>query len=113
MIFSKFEIFLIKNLLLALSIFSTFLFWGCYSEVGLPEVEYKAPIKIYIKEGKKIELPNRFFRNNLSVSDLVEMAKDFTDYAHDDTRDTNYQTSLINGFELDVSNGCVESCEIY
>lgn len=65
------------------------------------------------KEGKKIELPNRFFRNNLSVDDLVEMAKDFTDYAHDDTRDTNYQISLINGFELDVSNGCVESCEIY
>lgn len=65
------------------------------------------------KENKEIKLPIRFFRDNLSVSDLVEMAKDFTDYAHDDTRDTNYQTSLINGFELDVSNGCVESCEIY
>lgn len=65
------------------------------------------------KDGKSIELPIRFFRKNLSVSDLVELAKDFTDYVHDDSRDTNYQTSLINGFELDVSNGCVESCEIY
>lgn len=65
------------------------------------------------KEGKEIKLPIRFFRDNLSVSDLVELASDFTDYAHDDSRDTNYQTSIINGFQLDVSNGCVESCEIY
>ena len=65
------------------------------------------------KDGKKIKFPICFFRNNLSVDDLVEMAKDFTDYANDDTKDTNYQISLINGFELDVSNGCVEGCEIY
>ena len=65
------------------------------------------------KEGKEIKLPIRFFRNNLSVSDLVEMAKDFSDFAKDDSLDTSYQTSIVNGFELDVSNGCVESCEIY
>ena len=62
--------------------------------------------------------PQSAFINNILGRErlkpvLVEMAKDFTDFAHDDSKNTNYQTSLINGFELDVSNGCVESCEIY
>mgnify|MGYP003637653107 FL=1 len=66
------------------------------------------------KQGKEpIKLPLQIFRKNLTVKELEEMAKGFTDYAQDDTKDINYQTSLINGFELDVSNGCVESCEIY
>lgn len=65
------------------------------------------------KEGKEVKLPIRFFRNNLSVSELEEMAKGFKDFAHDDSLDVNYQTSIVNGFTLDVSNGCVESCEIY
>lgn len=65
------------------------------------------------EEGKEIELPINFFRKNISVNDLFELAEGFTDFAHDDSRDTNYQTSLVNGFELDISNGCVESCEIF
>ena len=71
-------------------------------------------IKKRIKENKEpIKLPIQIFRNNLTVTELTEMAKDFTDYAHDDSRDTSYQVSIVNGFELDISNGCVESCEIH
>jgi len=65
------------------------------------------------KEGKDIDLPIRFFRGNKSVDGLFELADGFTDFVKDDSLDTEYQTSIINGFELDVSNGCVESCEIY
>jgi len=65
------------------------------------------------KEGKDVKFPINFFRKNMNTEQMFELAKGFTDFAHDDSRDTNYQISLVNGFELDVSNGCVESCEIY
>ena len=65
------------------------------------------------KENKEIKLPISFFRDNTSLEEMIKSATNFTDFARDDSLDTNYQMSLINGFQLDISNGCVESCEIY
>lgn len=68
----------------------------------------------YRKKHRKEPLkpPFYFFRNNLSVKALIEMAENFTNFAHDDSLQTYYQTSVFGDYELDVSNGCDESCEI-
>jgi len=67
------------------------------------------------KMGKKIVPPFRFFRGNKTVSDIFEMAKDSSiEDAIDDSRDKNYQMSIYHdGTELDVVNGCVESCNAF
>lgn len=59
--------------------------------------------------------PIRFFRENKSVADIFEMSKDDSiEDAKDDSKDTNYQSSIWNdGTELDVINGCVESCNAF
>jgi 3'-phosphoadenosine 5'-phosphosulfate sulfotransferase (PAPS reductase)/FAD synthetase len=54
--------------------------------------------------------PYRFFRNNLSVSDIFKLSEKPFKYANDDTQDTRYQSSLFE-YELDLSNGCEETCE--
>jgi hypothetical protein len=55
--------------------------------------------------------PMRFFRNYLSIEDLVGMAKNFKDFAKDESKNYNYQASIWDNYDLDVSNGCTESCE--
>jgi hypothetical protein len=79
------------------------------------EIEYGEYISNGIKDRlDKIELPIRFFRENKSVEDIFEMAKDKSILdAIDDSKNTNYQISIWNGIELDTSNGCVESCEVF
>jgi len=74
----------------------------------------------YVSEGiknriDKIEFPIKFFRSNKSVEDVFEMAKDKSILnAKDDSRNTNYQVSIWqDGTELDSTNGCVESCEVF
>jgi len=64
---------------------------------------------------KSIKPPIRFFRNNRTVADIFEMAKDRSiKDATDDSIEINYQTNLwIDGTNLDVSNGCTESCEVF
>jgi hypothetical protein len=60
----------------------------------------------------KPDKPQTFFRNNLSAMDILEMSKGFKDFARDESGDIirNEQLCLF-GNELDVSNGCSESCE--
>lgn len=67
------------------------------------------------ENGTKIDLPIRFFRENKSVADIMEMAKDLSiENAHDDSANTNYQISILHdGTELDISNGCSESCDAF
>jgi hypothetical protein len=77
------------------------------------------------KHNTKIKLPNRFFRNNLSVDELIEMSKKPFVLAVDESKDIDMwkQQSLFttdeNGFaiwkdyEMDSSNGCEESCEAF
>ena len=74
----------------------------------------------YLKPGReqqreRIIFPIHFFRVNKSVDDIFLISKDLSiEDAHDDTLNTNYQTSLWNdGTELDVINGCVESCDAF
>jgi len=71
----------------------------------------------FVRDSQKhrIKLPVRFFRDNKTVADIAEMAKDKSiKDAIDDSRNINYQQSLWHdGTELDISNGCSESCEIF
>lgn len=64
---------------------------------------------------EKIQFPIKFFRDNKTVNDIFEMAKDLTiEDAIDDSLNTNYQISVWHdGTELDVVNGCVESCNAF
>lgn len=59
------------------------------------------------KHNDKIELPIRFFRGNLSVADIKEMAKNITPGELEKDESIMYQGEL---FDLHVSNGCEESC---
>jgi hypothetical protein len=63
----------------------------------------------------RLKPPIRFFRENLTVDDIFELAKDKTILdAVDDKLDTNYQISAFhNGTELDASSGCSESCDAF
>lgn len=51
-----------------------------------------------------------FFRNGLTSSDLIELSKQEFEKAKDDSKYVETQLSL---FDLDISNGCVESCEVF
>lgn len=71
----------------------------------------------YVKPGRenKITPPVRFFRQNKTVADIAKMAADKSiKDAIDDSKETNYQQTLWNdGTNLDISNGCSESCEVF
>lgn len=56
--------------------------------------------------------PIRFFRGNLSVDDLLELSKQPFEEAKDDRFLFNLHGVQLE-LELDLSNGCVESCEPY
>lgn len=61
-----------------------------------------------------VEKPIRFFRNNLSVDQIMDMSNQPFELAKDDSKIyTEYTQLTINGFDLDMSNGCVESCEVF
>lgn len=64
------------------------------------------------KHNPKIKPPFKFFRGNLSAREILEMSKGFTDFARDESKDIiQYRQLELFGCELDVSNGCTESCE--
>lgn len=71
----------------------------------------------FVRDSQKhrINLPVRFFRDNKTVDDIAEMAKDKSiKDAIDDSKVIIYQKSLWHdGTELDISNGCSESCEVF
>ena len=59
-----------------------------------------------------ITFPLRIFRDNLSVKQILIMSKEFTHFARDDSKDIDkYKQLELFQYELDVSNGCTESCE--
>lgn len=55
--------------------------------------------------------PFHFFRGNLSAQQILEMSKTFTDVVKDERTECTQLT--LFGFDLDVSNGCSESCEAF
>jgi len=75
------------------------------------EREYGHYIPETKRGNKNIKLPIRFFRNSLSVADLFEMSKQPFTPAADDS--IVYPDGELDGIELDLSNGCIESCEVF
>ena len=71
----------------------------------------------HVKETQahRIKPPIRFFRGKKTVSDIMAMAKDLSiENAIDDKLIYNYQISMFSdGTELDMSNGCTESCDAF
>lgn len=58
--------------------------------------------------------PMRFFRNNLAVSDIIKLSEQPFEAPKDDA--VNYREQIQFGLfdlPLDVSNGCIESCEVF
>lgn len=56
--------------------------------------------------------PYRLFRNNRSVNDLFELSKLPFKKAKNDATIYSWQTSIFDE-QLDATNGCEESCEVY
>lgn len=64
------------------------------------------------KHNTKVKLPVRFFRGSMSANEILEASKTFTDFARDESKDVvQYKQCSLFGNDLDVSNGCSESCE--
>ncbi len=77
------------------------------------ELEYQFFVKETYKH--RVKPPIRFFRENKTVNDIFKMAKNksIKDAANDNTI-IDYQKSLFHDeIELDISNGCTESCEVF
>jgi|WetSurMetagenome_2_1015567.scaffolds.fasta_scaffold03883_10 3'-phosphoadenosine 5'-phosphosulfate sulfotransferase (PAPS reductase)/FAD synthetase len=66
------------------------------------------------KNNKKIKFPINFFRQNKSVWEIINMAKNDFELAVDESiYHPEYLQGDLWGIELDVSNGCTESCEVF
>jgi hypothetical protein len=78
------------------------------------EIKYSS----FIPEGKRHNIklipPFHFFRSNKSVLDIVDMAKNKFEPSKDDSKYfPEYKQTNLWGVELDISNGCTESCEVF
>ena len=73
--------------------------------------EMEEKYEYYIpKNRKKQNKKTTFFRNGLTTKDLIELSNKDFERATDDSKYIENQLSL---FDLDISNGCTESCEIF
>lgn len=71
------------------------------------ELKYSDFIPITRKSQNK---KTTFFRSNTTSKDLLSLSKNNFEHAKDDSIYLNNQLSL---FDLDISNGCVDSCEVF
>jgi 7-cyano-7-deazaguanine synthase in queuosine biosynthesis len=72
----------------------------------------------FIPEGRSAitenDLPIRFFRKNLSTDRIIELSTHPFKPPHDDaTIYKEYIQYSLFDYELDISSGCVESCEVF
>lgn len=67
------------------------------------------------KHNDKIQLPIRFFRTNKDVAYIFNEVVNDPKFKRADDDSINYETdnTLTDGIELDMSNGCIESCEVF
>lgn len=87
------------------SAFDNFKLWEQKYENYIPESRI---------ENFKSELPIRFFRNHLSVNDIIELSKkEFNPPKDDAIVFSEFIQLRLFDLPLDISNGCVESCEVF
>lgn len=70
----------------------------------------------YTPESRKhnAKEPYRFFRQNLTAAEIIELSKHPFKEAKDDSNDIVYQPMLeFENLELDSPDGCEESCEAF
>jgi len=78
------------------------------------ETKYANHIPAHRSENKNIKLPVRFFRDNMTVSDIIEDAKfPFRESIDDSKKIDQYSQLQIWNPDLDENGGCVESCEAF
>jgi len=67
----------------------------------------------YIPDSRigKLEPPVYFYRKNMTADEIIDLSKQDFELAVDDA--VTFSHNKINGIDLDVSNGCVESCEVF
>ncbi len=64
------------------------------------------------KSQKNRKGPVRFNRKNIPVSEIIKLSKGEFEPARDESKDTKkYVKGDLFGHEMDLSNGCIESCE--
>lgn len=76
------------------------------------ESKYENFVPITRVHNPNIKLPIRFFRNNQSVSDIIEEASFSFELARDESFDVNNQMMFWDE-HLDGNFGCTESCEVF
>lgn len=62
------------------------------------------------KSRKQINKKTMFFRDGITANKLIELSKQPFEKSSDDSK---YVDSQLQLFDLDISNGCVESCEVF
>ena len=85
-----------------------------FDNFKLWELKYENFIPEQRQHNTDIKTPIRFFRNNLSVDNILELSKKPFKPASNDAE--NYTEVIQLGLfdiPLDLSNGCVESCEVF
>lgn len=89
------------------------------------ESKYENFIPESQKHNTNIQLPNRFFRNRLSISQIKELSAAPFLIARDESKDiekwkqvnlfelNEFGLMQLKDYEMDTSNGCEESCEAF
>lgn len=78
------------------------------------ELKYSYFIPDGKKHNKNLIPPLHPFRANKSIYDIIDMAKNDFDPAKDESKYyPEYIQSNLWGVQLDISNGCTESCEVF
>ena len=76
------------------------------------ENKYKDFIPVTQQHNEKIIPPLYFFRQNTCVNQIIEMAKIPFEMAKDESK-YKQEYEQLSLFDLDISNGCSESCEVF
>lgn len=78
------------------------------------EKEFEMYIPPTQRHNKKVKPPIRFFRGNMTCAEILKMSKDDFELVRDESKDViEYEQTKLFGHELDSSNGCIESCEVF
>jgi hypothetical protein len=78
------------------------------------EIKYENFIPERYETNENIKLPMRFFRDNMTIDDIIEESKFPFELAKDESNDIDkFKQMMIWDSYLDSNGGCSESCEVY